>query len=138
MIRSERVFSLHLSVACLTLRRNANALLEELGVTVDQHVVLTALAYGDGITQEELVRRCYSDPNTVRAILVRLERDGQSVILEKALQQLVDTVIRGRPSPPSIPAPSQASPIRHHLRRGRNYTRCHVRLSRLRVPPGWV
>jgi MarR family transcriptional regulator, lower aerobic nicotinate degradation pathway regulator len=39
-------------------------------------VVLSALADADGVTQQELVRRVNSDPNTVRAILLLLEGRG--------------------------------------------------------------
>jgi DNA-binding MarR family transcriptional regulator len=45
-------------------------------VTADQFVLLTLLAEQDGITQQELVRRAFSDANTVRAMLLRLESRG--------------------------------------------------------------
>jgi MarR family transcriptional regulator, organic hydroperoxide resistance regulator len=59
--------------AYLTLHRRANTLLTEFGITADQWVVLTALSEEDGITQQELVRRVYSDPNTITAMLKLLE-----------------------------------------------------------------
>ena len=46
------------------------------GVTADQFVVLAALSEEDALTQSELVSRTSSDPNTVRAMLVLLERRG--------------------------------------------------------------
>jgi DNA-binding MarR family transcriptional regulator len=39
-------------------------------------VLLALLVEEDGITQQELVRRVYSDPNTIRAMLVLLEKRG--------------------------------------------------------------
>src|SRR6185295_17093904 len=46
------------------------------GVTADQFVLLATLARGDALTQRELGRRMSSDPSTVRAMLVLLERRG--------------------------------------------------------------
>jgi MarR family transcriptional regulator, lower aerobic nicotinate degradation pathway regulator len=45
-------------------------------VTADQFVLLSALADADAVTQQELVRRVASDPNTVRAMLLLLEGRG--------------------------------------------------------------
>jgi DNA-binding MarR family transcriptional regulator len=45
-------------------------------VTANQFVLLSLLAEGDGIKQSELVKRASSDANTVRAMLVTLERKG--------------------------------------------------------------
>jgi DNA-binding MarR family transcriptional regulator len=45
-------------------------------VTADQFVVLAALAQGEASMQRELVTRTSSDPNTLRAMLVLLERVG--------------------------------------------------------------
>ena len=46
-------------------------------MTADQFVLLSALADADGVTQQELVRRVSSDPNTVRAMLLgRLRRNA--------------------------------------------------------------
>ncbi|RPI27772.1 MAG: MarR family transcriptional regulator [Acidobacteria bacterium] len=60
----------------LTMHRQTQAQLAEIGVTADQFVVLSVLAERDGITQQELVRRASSDPNTMRSMLVLLERRG--------------------------------------------------------------
>jgi DNA-binding MarR family transcriptional regulator len=46
------------------------------GVTADQFVVLCVLAEQDRLTQQELARLTSSDPNTIRAMLVLLERRG--------------------------------------------------------------
>ena len=39
-------------------------------------MLLSLLAEQDGVTQQELVQRASSDPNTVRAMLVALEEKG--------------------------------------------------------------
>lgn len=59
--------------AYLTMRRRANALLDPLGATSDQFVLLTILAEEDGLTQQILVRRSFSDPNTITPMLKLLE-----------------------------------------------------------------
>lgn len=69
-------FAMHLRSAYLTMHRVANAQFAKFGVTADQFVLLTALAREDAVTQQELVRRSSSDPNTVRAVLIRLEKQG--------------------------------------------------------------
>jgi DNA-binding MarR family transcriptional regulator len=65
-----------LRTAYWVLHRRSDAQFRQGGVTADQFVLLSALSQGDQITQQELVRRTSSDPNTVRAMLVRLERRG--------------------------------------------------------------
>src|ERR1043166_1375771 len=65
-----------LRAAYLALHRRTNDCLEQEGVTADQFVLLAALAEADAVTQQELVRRVGSDPNTVRAMLLLLERRG--------------------------------------------------------------
>jgi DNA-binding MarR family transcriptional regulator len=60
--------------AYLTFHRFANAHFEQFGVTSDQFVVLTLLAEQDGITQNEVVEQAFSDPNTIGAMLARLEK----------------------------------------------------------------
>jgi DNA-binding MarR family transcriptional regulator len=62
--------------AYLSLHRRANAHFAPFGVTADQFVLLTLLAKEDHVTQQELVGRSASDPNTLRAMLVLLERRG--------------------------------------------------------------
>lgn len=63
-----------LRAAYLALHRSTDALMARSGVTADQFVVLAALAEGEALTQRDLVSRTSSDPNTLRAMLVLLER----------------------------------------------------------------
>jgi DNA-binding MarR family transcriptional regulator len=56
------------------MHRRTGEALAQTGVTADQFVVLAALADAAALTQSELVARTSSDPNTVRAMLVLLER----------------------------------------------------------------
>lgn len=65
-----------LRAAYLALHRQTNDCLAGDGVTADQFVLLSALSDADAMTQQELVRRVGSDPSTVRAMLVLLERRG--------------------------------------------------------------
>jgi DNA-binding MarR family transcriptional regulator len=65
-----------LRAAYLALHRRTDATLARHGVTTDQFVLLATLARGDALTQRELARRMSSDPSTVRAMLVLLERRG--------------------------------------------------------------
>ena len=65
-----------LRAAYLALHRQTNDCFAQDGVTADQFVLLSALADGDAVTQQELVRRISSDPNTVRAMLLLLEGRG--------------------------------------------------------------
>ena len=65
-----------LRAAYWAVHRRTDADLERHGVTAHQFVLLSLLSEADGITQQELVRRASSDANTVRAMLVLLERGG--------------------------------------------------------------
>jgi DNA-binding MarR family transcriptional regulator len=65
-----------LRAAYLTFHRQADAHFAGRGVTADQFVLLATLAEGDAVTQQDLVRRVSSDPNTVRAMLLLLEGRG--------------------------------------------------------------
>ena len=65
-----------LRAAYLALHRQTNDCFAKDGVTADQFVLLSALADADAVTQQELVRRVGSDPNTVRAMLLLLEGRG--------------------------------------------------------------
>jgi DNA-binding MarR family transcriptional regulator len=62
--------------AYLTMHRHFQRLFRVHGATADQFVLLTLLAEEDAITQKELVRRSFSDANTITAMLRRLERRG--------------------------------------------------------------
>ena len=65
-----------LRAAYLALHRQTNDCFAQDGVTADQFVLLAALAEANAMTQQELVRRVGSDPNTVRAMLLLLESRG--------------------------------------------------------------
>lgn len=65
-----------LRLAYRAMHRQTNEALAPLGVTADQFVVLGVLYQQDGITQQELCQRASSDPNTMRAMLLLLERKG--------------------------------------------------------------
>ena len=58
------------------MHRQADAVLRPFDLTADQFVLLSILTEQDNITQQELVRRASSDPNTVRAMLLILEKRG--------------------------------------------------------------
>ncbi len=68
--------AMSLRAAYLAMHRRTGAARAQTGVTADQFVVLAALSQDDALTQRELVSRTSSDPNTVRAMLVLLERRG--------------------------------------------------------------
>jgi DNA-binding MarR family transcriptional regulator len=65
-----------LRMAYWAMHRHTDACLAKRGVTANQFVLLSLLGEADGITQQELVRRASSDPNTIRAMLVLLENQG--------------------------------------------------------------
>lgn len=58
------------------LHRRSDAEFAAQGITADQFVLLATLARGDALTQRELAARMPSDPSTVRAMLLLLERQG--------------------------------------------------------------
>jgi DNA-binding MarR family transcriptional regulator len=66
--------ALALRAAYLALHRRSDARFARHAVTADQFVLLAALAGADALTQRELARRTSSDPNTVRAMLLLLEK----------------------------------------------------------------
>lgn len=65
-----------LRAAYLALHRRSDAVFAAQSVTADQFVLLATLSRGHALTQRELARRMSSDPSTVRAMLVLLERRG--------------------------------------------------------------
>jgi len=65
-----------LRAAYLRMHRQTNAWLAPQGMTADQFVLLALLIERDGVTQRDLAHEASSDPNTVRAMLVLLERRG--------------------------------------------------------------
>jgi DNA-binding MarR family transcriptional regulator len=62
--------------AYLTMHRKCDSFFVRYGVTADQYVLLNLLAHESGVTQQTLVVRASSDPNTVRAMLLLLEGRG--------------------------------------------------------------
>jgi DNA-binding MarR family transcriptional regulator len=58
------------------MHRRTDAVFRQHGVTADQFVLLASLSRGDALTQRELAARMPSDPSTVRAMLVLLEKQG--------------------------------------------------------------
>jgi DNA-binding MarR family transcriptional regulator len=74
---SGRDIAIALRAAYLALHRRSEARFARHGVTADQFVLLASLARGGhALTQRELARRMSSDPSTVRAMLVLLDRRG--------------------------------------------------------------
>jgi DNA-binding MarR family transcriptional regulator len=67
---------LELRAAYLALHRCSDTQFAKLGVTANQFVLLATLARGHALTQRELAARMPSDPSTVRAMLVLLEKRG--------------------------------------------------------------
>lgn len=65
-----------LRLAYLTLHRRTGAVVGELGITADQFVVLLTLGEGAALSQTELAERTATDRNTLRAMLLLLERAG--------------------------------------------------------------
>jgi len=65
-----------LRAAYLWMHRQTNARLARCEATAEQFVVLSLLIEADGVTQQELVRGASSDPNTIRAMLLRLAERG--------------------------------------------------------------
>jgi DNA-binding MarR family transcriptional regulator len=68
--------AMRLRAAYSFFRRRSSAELAPLRSSSDQFVLLTVLAVGGPATQQELVRRCHSDTNTLGAMLALLETKG--------------------------------------------------------------
>jgi len=71
-----RDIAMGLRAAYWSMHRQTNAHLASQDATAEQFVLLSLLAERDGTTQQELCRRACSDPNTIRAMLVLLEKRG--------------------------------------------------------------
>ncbi len=65
-----------LRAAYLSMHRQTDACLAKHGMTANQFVLLALLVENDGITQQQLAKRAFSDPNTIRATLILLEKRG--------------------------------------------------------------
>jgi DNA-binding MarR family transcriptional regulator len=74
MMATGHELAMALRRAYLAMHRRTDAALAAEGVTADQFVVLCALMDSEGVNQRELAARTSSDPNTLRAMLVLLER----------------------------------------------------------------
>jgi len=67
---------MHLRGAYAHLRRRSNLAFSPFGMTSDQYVLLSVLAEVGGATQQDLVRRCYSDTATIGTMLSLLQAKG--------------------------------------------------------------
>lgn len=76
MTDTAHAVTMALRAAYLTMHRRADAHFARYGVTADQFVLLNILAQESAVTQQTLVQRASSDPNTVRAMLLLLEGRG--------------------------------------------------------------
>ena len=76
MMATGHDIAMGLRAAYLSMHRQTNSYLAPRKITADQFVLLALLAEQDGITQQELVLRATSDPNTIRAMLLLLENRG--------------------------------------------------------------
>lgn len=63
-----------LRAAYLALHRQTDSVFRKHGITADQFVLMASLSRGVALTQRELAHRMSSDPSTVRAMLVLLEK----------------------------------------------------------------
>ncbi len=68
--------AMHLRAAYFSIRRTAQTRLAASGATADQVVVMMLLAEEPALTQRDIVEQTFSDPSTVRAMLVLLEQRG--------------------------------------------------------------
>jgi DNA-binding MarR family transcriptional regulator len=75
-LKESHELAIWLRKAYLAFHRQVNAWMLEYGITGDQYVVLCVVARERGLTQIDIVERTASDPNTVAAVLRRLERRG--------------------------------------------------------------
>ncbi|MFA7419607.1 MAG: MarR family transcriptional regulator [Melioribacteraceae bacterium] len=62
--------------AYLSMHRATNSVLSKHKVTADQFVCLVILSESFGLTQQELTKKANSDPNTIRAMLLLLQKRG--------------------------------------------------------------
>lgn len=75
-MKTQHNIPMNLRAAYLSMHRQTNAHLARCGITADQFVLMILLSDEEGIIQQQLVRKADSDPNTVRAMLVLLEKRG--------------------------------------------------------------
>ncbi len=70
----DHTLAMRLRRAYMAMHRAAQKHFSSYGVTADQYVVLCLLAEQEGIRQQELAERAFSDPNTITAMLTLLEQ----------------------------------------------------------------
>jgi len=75
-IKRSHDLAMGLRMAYWAMHRHTDERLIKRGVTANQFVLLALLMEEDGITQQDLVLRASSDPSTIRAMLVLLEKKG--------------------------------------------------------------
>ncbi|MFO0925326.1 MAG: MarR family transcriptional regulator [Pirellulales bacterium] len=76
MMNERSELPMALRAAYMAMHRRSEQAFAKYGVTADQFVLMATLARGDALTQRELAKRMPSDPSTVRAMLVLLEKQG--------------------------------------------------------------
>ena len=75
-IKRSHDLAMGLRMAYWAMHRRTDESLARRRVTANQFVLLALLVEEDGITQQDLVLRASSDPSTIRAMLVLLEKKG--------------------------------------------------------------
>ena len=75
-LKQSHDLAMGLRKAYWALHRRTDESLARRRVTANQFVLLALLMEEDGITQQDLVFRASSDPSTIRAMLVLLEKKG--------------------------------------------------------------
>ncbi len=75
-MRENSELPIAIRAAYLAMHRRSEVQFAQFGVTADQFVLMATLSRGKAVTQRELARRMPSDPSTVRAMLVLLEKQG--------------------------------------------------------------
>jgi DNA-binding MarR family transcriptional regulator len=73
---NKHTIPMSIRAAYLSMHRQSELNALKHGITANQFVLLMLLAEEDGISQRDLVERAFSDPNTIRAMLVLLEKQG--------------------------------------------------------------
>jgi len=74
--RQGHQLAMHLRAAYARLRRRSNLAFSCFGMSSDQYVLLTVLAQHGQATQQDLVRRCYSDTATIGSMVALLQAKG--------------------------------------------------------------
>lgn len=75
-MQNQRELPIALRRAYLAMHRSTDHVFAKYEVTADQFVLLAALSDDQALTQRQLGLRISSDPSTVRAMLVLLEKKG--------------------------------------------------------------